>query len=116
MVEQLQVIEKYLELKVLKQKVILKVMNASVKKLEMNECFLPDENRLLREVEEVVTCLGEQKTVVRRSLVELVKTVATHFVGTAICIKRAIPKWYFREIFELDYFRRHLKWRYIGRF
>lgn len=46
---------------------------------------------------------NEQKTVVERNVGELVKCVATRFLGMVVCMNRAILKCCLQGISELDY-------------
>lgn len=105
-----------LERKLSEQDVILKAMTASVKNLEKTVSSLEEENRLLKKTnEELTATYGGQKTVVGKSVEKLVKSVPTRFVGMAMCISRAIPKWCAREICELDYFSAYLRRNWTGR-
>lgn len=51
---------------------------------------------------------GDQRAVVGKMVVELVRIFATSSVGMAMCINSAIPRWCLTEILELDYFGVHL--------
>lgn len=67
-------------------------------------CSLQDENRLLQNSNELMRRHCEEETVAGRSLGNLVKCVRSRFVSMVVCINRAIPNCYLRDISELNYF------------
>lgn len=64
--------------------------------------------------EELTRTYGEQKTVLRRSVRKLLKSVATIFVVMSLCTCRTTPEQCVQEIFELDYFSGQLRRNWTG--
>lgn len=84
--------KKILERKLLEQELIVKVMTALVRQLEKNMLFTRRNIFLQKTNEKLIRWSCEQKSVAGRSVAKLVKNAGTRFVGTVICIIRAIPK------------------------
>lgn len=59
---------------------------------------------------------AEDKTIVRRIIEEVVKSVPTCFYGMMICISRSITKCFTIEILELKHFGEHLCLNCTGRY
>lgn len=82
-----------LERKVSKQEVIVKALTPAVTQPKNKVCSLPDATRLLHGInKELMNRSGERETVLKRSVAQLMKRVATCSLLMIMCISRAIPK------------------------
>lgn len=94
-----------LQHKLLEQDVISKAEAASVKQLVKKMSSVGNnKGSLENSVEKMMRKIWKKSAVVLMCVEELVKSVFTGSVDAAMCWMGAIPKWCFREIFELEFF------------
>lgn len=97
-----------LERKESEQDVIINAMRAFVKYLERNVSSSEDDTNILRKTrEKVMGSYGEDKTVLRTIIENVVKRSFTRFVRMMTCIIWLIQKWRTRENAKVKYFWKH---------
>lgn len=57
---------------------------------------------------------NDQKKVIGRCAVKLIKRFTARSVGMALCINSDVPRWLLREVSELAYFNEHMRRNWAG--
>lgn len=96
------------------QDVILKVMKASLKHLDIKLSLAENERRLLEKtIVEVMRKYGKDEMVVGRSVVKLLKSLPTRPAAMTMCISGAIPKICMKPISQWKYFSKHIRQNWL---
>lgn len=96
--------KKNLERKVFEEEVIIRSMTGSMKQLERKVSSSRDEINLLQKTNEEVTVIyDEEKTVLRKRITKVAKSVSTLMIRIVMCVSKTTLKWCTRELSKLKH-------------